>query len=82
MTDQRRRPRIGWLTQLIDGACSNPACSLPIATTVGWTLADAQDPRSSGFWCVDCFPSLLELATATGLAVEAPCSDPAEEEAA
>jgi hypothetical protein len=49
MTDLRRRPRIGGLTQPIDGACSNPACSLPIATIVGCTLADAQDPRSSGF---------------------------------
>jgi hypothetical protein len=82
MSDWRRGPRIGWLTQPIDGPCSNPACEPPIATIVGWTLADAQDQRSSGFWCTECFPELLELATAIGLPVEVPCSDPAEAEVA
>jgi hypothetical protein len=41
-------------------------------TVVGWTLADARDHRSSGFWCALCFPSLLELAGAIGIRVEMP----------
>jgi hypothetical protein len=80
--DWRHRPRISWLTQPVNGPCSNPACELPIATTVGWTLADARDHRSSGFWCAECFPSLLEFATAVGLAVEVARSDPTEVDAA
>jgi hypothetical protein len=30
----------------------------PLTTIVGWTLADDQDRRSTGFWCGPCFAIL------------------------
>jgi hypothetical protein len=68
----RRRARIGWLGQPVTGRCCNPGCARPTTTVVGWTLADARDPRSSGLWCAPCFLSLLELAGAVGIPIEMP----------
>ena len=70
MSGWPRRPRIGWLTAPVSGACFNPSCAPAITTVVGWTLADGQDPRSRGFWCETCFQSLVELALAVGLPIE------------
>ncbi len=66
-----RRPRIGWLSEPVQGACFNPGCApRPNTIIVGWTLADGLDRRSTGFWCTGCFRSLLRLARALGLPVE------------
>jgi hypothetical protein len=65
-----RRPRIGWLSEPVPGACFNPGCEPPITTIVGWTLADGLDRRSTGFWCTGCFPKLIRLAHALGMPVE------------
>jgi hypothetical protein len=72
LTYWRRRARIGWLGQPVTGRCCNPGCALPTTIAVGWTLADARDPRSSGLWCAPCFLSLLELAGAVGIPIEMP----------
>ena len=54
-----------------------PRLCAPATTVVGWTLADARDPRSSGLWCAPCFLSLLELAGAVGIPIEMPSLDDA-----
>jgi hypothetical protein len=77
-----RRPRIGWLSEPVQGACFNPDCEPPITTIVGWTLADGQDRRSTGFWCTACFPSLLDLASGIGMPVEMPAAGEAEDSVA
>jgi len=66
------------LSEPLISSCCNPGCASPTTTVVGWTLADVQDYRSSGFWCALCFLSLLKLASTIGIPVEMPVSDDAE----